>query len=67
MIDEIDTHVDNTAVAAKQGDVEMGRAIRSALSAKKSKWIIFWIVLVILLIAAGVIAYFVVTNKSPIQ
>ncbi|KAJ3076315.1 Plasma membrane t-SNARE, secretory vesicle fusion [Podochytrium sp. JEL0797] len=62
-IDESETHVLNTVVDVGQGSDQLTKANKSAAKARKTKWIIFWVVLVILLILAAVIAWQVLSRR----
>ncbi|KAJ3413685.1 Plasma membrane t-SNARE, secretory vesicle fusion [Chytridiales sp. JEL 0842] len=64
MIDEVEVHVLNTNTHVNQGVKQLDQANKSALAARKKKWIIFWIVLVIILVLAGVLAYYFTRPKQ---
>ncbi|KAI9330953.1 t-SNARE [Obelidium mucronatum] len=64
MIDETEAQVETAAIHMNDGSTQLTHANKSAAKARRTKWIIFWIVLVLVLIAAGVIAYEVISNKK---
>ncbi|KAJ3076317.1 Plasma membrane t-SNARE, secretory vesicle fusion [Podochytrium sp. JEL0797] len=63
MIDDTETHIENTVVDVGLGSDQLTQANKSAAKARKTKWIIFWVVLVILLVIAAIIAWQVEANK----
>jgi t-SNARE complex subunit (syntaxin) len=59
MIDQIETHVEVANLEVERANVKLTDANHYAAEARKKKWMVFLILLVVLAIAAGVIAYFV--------
>ncbi|KAJ3206563.1 hypothetical protein HDU82_004434 [Entophlyctis luteolus] len=64
MIDETETAVDNTISNVEGGVTQLSEANKSAIKARRTKWIIFWILLVVVIIVAIIVAIEVLKNKS---
>ncbi|KAJ3313397.1 hypothetical protein HDU76_002657 [Blyttiomyces sp. JEL0837] len=64
LIDETDQHVENTVQAVQSGVAQLEVANKKAASARKKKWIIFWIVLIFLIVVGAAIAIYIKTQKQ---
>ncbi|KAJ3351059.1 hypothetical protein HDU83_009250 [Entophlyctis luteolus] len=64
MIDETETAIDNTITNVEGGVTQLSEANKSAIKARRTKWIIFWILLVVVIIVAIIVAIEVLKNKS---
>ena len=55
MINSIEDNVENAAVTVEEGSKELSKGVEHAKSARKKKWICFWIFLVLLIIVVIVV------------
>ncbi|KAI9325711.1 t-SNARE [Zopfochytrium polystomum] len=64
MIDLIDEQVEHAVVNVQDANDNLGKAVTSAVNARKNQWRIFWIVLIIVVIIAAIIAIYFALNKK---
>lgn len=62
---QIETKGEEIQENVVKGNEELDTGIKSARSARKKKWICFWLAILLLLVIGGAVAIYVVVNKKP--